>query len=87
VCQSNGKSLFLASGYPRDIPGVPREHNFSGISFAIANMTGFVARALQTNPDSSLESLERSLVAGEIRQAGQFTGVEIGVLDQGLEKC
>ena len=36
---------FFASGYPRSIPGVPAERNLNGISFAVANMTGFVARA------------------------------------------
>lgn len=35
---------FFASGYPRPMPGVPPERNLSGVSFAVANMTGFVAR-------------------------------------------
>lgn len=39
------RSLRLAaSGYPRPIPGVPTERNFSGLSFAVANVTGFLAR-------------------------------------------
>lgn len=38
--------LFLASPYPRPIPGVPPERNLHGVSFAVANMTGIVARAL-----------------------------------------
>lgn len=38
---------FAASGYPRPIPGVPVERNLSGISFAVANVTGFLARLLQ----------------------------------------
>jgi hypothetical protein len=37
--------LFLASPYPRPIPGVPPERNLHGVSFAVANMTGIVARA------------------------------------------
>lgn len=36
---------FLASGYPRPLPGLPVERNLSGISFAVANFTGFVVRA------------------------------------------
>jgi subtilisin family serine protease len=48
---------FGASGYPRDIPGVPRERNLKGLSFAVANMTGFVARALEGAPDATLEDL------------------------------
>ena len=35
-----------ASGYPRPIEGVPVERNLSGISFAVANATGFLARLL-----------------------------------------
>ena len=34
-----------ASIFPRPIPEVPRERNLSGISFAVANATGFIARA------------------------------------------
>lgn len=37
------RSLCRASGYPRPIPGVPPERNLKGISFAVANVTGFVA--------------------------------------------
>jgi hypothetical protein len=37
--------VFLASGYPRPIPGVPPADNLNGASFAVANMTGFAARA------------------------------------------
>lgn len=43
----NGRVLYAASGYPRDIPGVPRERNLQGISFAVANVTGFLAHAAQ----------------------------------------
>jgi hypothetical protein len=39
-----GPQEFAASGYPRPIPGVPPERNLNGISFAVANMTGFLAR-------------------------------------------
>jgi hypothetical protein len=37
---------FLASGYPRPAPGISQERNLQGISFAVANMTGFAARAM-----------------------------------------
>ncbi|MBL0171084.1 MAG: S8 family serine peptidase [Gemmatimonadaceae bacterium] len=40
-----------ASIYPRPIPGVPRERNLSGISFAVANATGFLARMLELRND------------------------------------
>jgi hypothetical protein len=39
----DGRTLYHASGYPRPIPGVPVERNLSGISFAIANVTGLIA--------------------------------------------
>jgi subtilisin family serine protease len=39
--------LFAASPYPRPIPNVPRERNLSGVSFAVANVTGFLARATE----------------------------------------
>jgi hypothetical protein len=39
--------IFLASPYPRSIPGVPKELNLHGISFAIANCTGLLANVLE----------------------------------------
>lgn len=41
---------FLTSPYARPIPGVPMEHNLQGSSFAVANMTGIVARVLADTP-------------------------------------
>jgi len=38
---------FAAPGYPRPIPGVPLQRNLYGISFAVAQMTGFAALATQ----------------------------------------
>lgn len=34
----------VASGHPRPIPGVPQRRNLYGVSFAVANMTGLIAR-------------------------------------------
>src|SRR5258707_4230980 len=42
-----GVTLFHASGFAREIPGVARERNLHGISLAVANMTGFAARAAE----------------------------------------
>jgi hypothetical protein len=39
--------VFLASPYPRPAPGIPKERNLQGISFAVANMSGFAARVLE----------------------------------------
>jgi subtilisin family serine protease len=44
---SGSRDVIVTSGYPRDIPNVPRERNLKGISFAVANATGFVARAIE----------------------------------------
>lgn len=38
------------SGYPRPIPGVPPERNLKGLSFAVANASGFLARLLEGVP-------------------------------------
>lgn len=59
------RPLFYTSGYPRPIPGVPPARNINGISFAVANMTGFVARACQANPNVSLPELQRILAENE----------------------
>jgi subtilisin family serine protease len=39
----DGRKLYRASGFPRPIPGVPPERNLTGISFAVANVTGCLA--------------------------------------------
>jgi hypothetical protein len=53
---------FLASGYPRPAPGIPKERNLQGISFAVANMSGFVARALENLERRSLATLQGALM-------------------------
>lgn len=45
-----GESFYYASGYPRSLPGMPRDRNLHGISFAVANMTGFILRAREMYP-------------------------------------
>ncbi|MGQ0732977.1 MAG: S8 family serine peptidase [Acidobacteriota bacterium] len=40
-----------ACGYPRPIPGVPPERNLRGLSFAVANATGFLARVGEGVPE------------------------------------
>jgi len=57
VIHRDGCAVVTASGYPRDIPGVPRERNLKGLSFAVANVTGFVARALEARPGGTLEDV------------------------------
>ncbi|MGH7676830.1 MAG: S8 family serine peptidase [Gemmatimonadaceae bacterium] len=43
--------VMRAAPYPRPIPGVPKERNLSGVSFAVANVSGFLARLLETRSD------------------------------------
>ncbi|BBC73929.1 conserved hypothetical protein [Altererythrobacter sp. B11] len=43
----DGELIFLASGHPRPIPGVPQRRNLYGISFATAQMAGFAALACE----------------------------------------
>jgi hypothetical protein len=50
----DGAAVFRASGFPRLIDGLPPEQNLRGISFAVANMTGFAARALADVPGAPL---------------------------------
>jgi hypothetical protein len=56
-------SCFFASGYPRPLPGVSPARNLNGISFAVANMSGFVARACETLRAPTLESVREALAA------------------------
>jgi subtilisin family serine protease len=56
-----GTAVFRASGFPREIPGVPPERNLSGISFAVANMTGFTARVMAGLSDRSVAEVVRTL--------------------------
>jgi subtilisin family serine protease len=57
VSDANGSRCFFASGYPRPLPGVPSARNLNGISFAVANMTGFVARACETMASRSFREV------------------------------
>src|SRR5262245_34001784 len=53
-----------ASPFPRPIPNVPRERNLSGVSFAVANTTGFLARAVEgcSNVSAALDALSSLVV-------------------------
>lgn len=63
LAEADGRTLVVASGYPREIPGVSRERNLKGISFAVANATGFVARAREASPRASVSELFDILAA------------------------
>lgn len=54
--EQDGRLVVEASGYPREIPGVPPDRNLKGISFAVANVSGFLARVVEGRP--SLTAVE-----------------------------
>ena len=56
-----GTVVWRASPFPRPIPGVPRERNLQGLSFAVANVTGLLAAAMVGGPLRLAEA--RSLLA------------------------
>jgi subtilisin family serine protease len=56
-------SHYLASGFPRPLPGVSPTKNLSGISFAVANMTGLVARACEHLDVRNLENVHNLLAS------------------------
>lgn len=51
--------VVYASGYPRPIPGVPQQRNLYGISFAVAQLTGWVAANCQLRPIARSDVLSR----------------------------
>ena len=63
MTEDSGRTLVHASGFAREIPGVPPDRNLHGISLAVANATGFAACAAEASEDRSLESLIRALDA------------------------
>ena len=63
VVHENPDHLRLsASGWPRPIPGVPPDRNLRGISFAVANTTGFIARLANQRP-ATVHDLRVTLLA------------------------
>ena len=52
---------YWASGYPRSLPGMSPARNLNGISFAVANMTGFVARACEGLAHRSVDRVREIL--------------------------
>ncbi len=55
------RRAYYASGYPRSAPGIPRERNLQGISFAVANMSGLIAQVRAELGIPSLQALRQAL--------------------------
>lgn len=66
----NGKTVFAASPFPREIPGVPRERNLHGVSFAVAHMTATLAQLW--NPGEAAPDWEALLVENLKRKEKTF---------------
>jgi subtilisin family serine protease len=62
---ADDQAVLRASGYPRPIPGVAPARNLHGISFAVANATGVLARVLGEAPDVRTAAEAVGLVAAE----------------------
>jgi subtilisin family serine protease len=63
------EGVFRASGQPRPISGVRPERNLQGISFAVANVTGVLARILEGLPTvRRLPELEAAIGGGHDQQ-------------------
>lgn len=58
---------FAAAPWARPIPGVPVERNLHGVSFAVAGVTGLLARALEGRPEVGRVEELAALLAGEGR--------------------
>jgi len=65
--QCEGETRFFASGYPRPLPGKAPARNLNGISFAVANMTGFVACACEGLPEHSFDAVRDALITETLR--------------------
>jgi subtilisin family serine protease len=69
VSDADGSPYFLASAYPRPLPGVPPSRNLNGISFAVANMTGFVAQACEARQSRSFREICEALAGQALTRA------------------
>ena len=63
--------VVAAAPYPRPIPGVPRERNLNGVSFAVANATGMLARVVQGVDEALTARGCLELLAGRARAESQ----------------
>ena len=68
-------AAFRASGFPRPIPGVPPARNLKGLSFAVANVTGTVARLLAEDSDGVVLAVLTRAFASNHAKLG--SGLEI----------
>jgi hypothetical protein len=68
-CSAAQSTRWRASGYPRSLPGMHPQRNLHGVSFATANMCGFVVRACELATDRSFSAITEMLRAEALRFA------------------
>lgn len=73
IDSENGAARFWASVYPRSLPGVAPQRNLNGVSFAVANMTGFAARACETVENRSFQAVHQALALEAARLSNPTT--------------
>jgi subtilisin family serine protease len=71
IAAGENRAVIATSPFPRDIPGIPRERNVNGVSFAVANASGFVARALEASPGASSVDILSMLEEAALPQRAQ----------------
>lgn len=71
ITGQNETLCFFASGFPRPLPGMTPARNLNGISFAVANMAGFVARACEGRSDRGFKQVCEALTAESLRIAAR----------------
>lgn len=77
-----GERVVVASPFPRPIPGVPFDRNLHGISFAVANAAGVLARALAASraphggdaPPAPPEAFTRAFAMDLLARSREFQG-------------
>jgi hypothetical protein len=62
ICHPGCNIEFGAYGRPRDLPGIPEDMNFSGHSFAAAQITARIAALLESHPQADVEWVREQLV-------------------------
>lgn len=68
MTEVGGDLVFRASGFARPVPGLDPRRNLNGVSFAVANMTGFLARLASERPFTSAADAMTRLASSVARE-------------------
>lgn len=72
-----GSSDVRSSPYPRPIEGMPPQRNLMGVSFAVANATGILARALEAGAPAEASAMRRWLAQEATVHARALPAVDV----------